>query len=165
MSRTILIKNNLCQDHSLLRNVLVCKNFNTMFCHHKRVLPLCAWQLVACNHLPTILVVGIDKHLPCAHVYHRFDGEHHAWNDEHALAFMTIMENLWIFMKFQSHTMSSEVANHTIMIFFCMFLDGMTYVANKTIGLGCFSSNLQTFLGDTHQLFLLGSGLAYDEHA
>ena len=45
-----------------------------------------------------------------------------------------------------------------------MLLDGMAYVAHKAVGLGSLHTYLQTLLGHTHKLLLLGSSLAYDKH-
>ena len=46
-----------------------------------------------------------------------------------------------------------------------MLLYGMTYVTHEAVWLGGLHAYLQALLGHAHQLLLLGSGLAHDEHA
>ena len=67
-------------------------------------------------------------------------------------------------MESIAHTVSAQVAHYAIVILVGMFLNGIANVANKAIGLGCLHAYLQTLLCHTHQLLLLRSGLANDEH-
>ena len=75
------------------------------------------------------------------------------------------MRHLRLLMELQSYAVSAEVADDAVMVFVGVLLDGVSYVAHEAIGLGCLHANLQTFLCHTHQLLLLWSGLADDEHA
>ena len=76
------------------------------------------------------------------------------------------MKDVWLFMHGQSDSMSAQIAHHAVAVFLCMLLNGMTDVANKTIGLGSLCTDVQTFFCDSYQLFLLWGCLsAYDEHA
>ena len=61
--------------------------------------------------------------------------------------------------------MPTQVAHHTIVISLAMLLDGIADVAHETPGLGSLHAYLEALLGHTHQLCLLGTGLADDEHA
>ena len=60
--------------------------------------------------------------------------------------------------------MAAQVANHAIAVFLSMFLDGMTYVADISLGLSGLQAYLQTFLGDPHLVLFLRSGLTYYKH-
>ena len=129
------------------------------------MLPLRARQLVARYYFPSVLVIGIYKHLPCAHVNHGFDGKHHARNEQHALSSTSKVRYLWLFMELQTHSMPAQVANHTVMVLIRVLRNGVSDVANKAIGLGCLCTNLQTFLCNAHQLFLFRCRFADDKHA
>ena len=135
-----------------------------MFCHHVGMLPLCRWQFVASNNLPAILVVGIYEYLPCAHVHHRLDGKHHTRHEQHTCATMSVVNDVWLFVEFQSYAMSAEVAHNAIVIFLGMLLDGMADVANKAEWLSRLGTKLHAFLSHTPLLFLLRSGFADDKH-
>ena len=74
------------------------------------------------------------------------------------------MHNLRLFVEFQSYAMTAKVCHDSIAILLTMLLDGMTDIAYETVRLCCLHTNFQTFLGNTHKLFLLGSCLTYDEH-
>ena len=52
-----------------------------MFGHEESMLPLCTGLFVACYDFPSVGIVGIDKHFPCAHVDHWLNGEHHAGDE------------------------------------------------------------------------------------
>ena len=107
-----------------------------MFCHHQRVFPLCAGLFVFTYHLPSVWIVGIYKHLPCAHVYHWLDGKYHAWHQQHACAAMSVVVHIGLLVEFQSHAMSGQIAHDAIAIRLTVLLDGVTYVAHKAVGLG-----------------------------
>ena len=77
---------------------------------------------------------------------------------------MSVVNDVWLFVEFQSYAMSAEVAYNAIVIFLGMLLDGMTDVANKAEWLSSLGTNIQAFLSHTHQLFLLRSGFADDKH-
>ena len=70
-----------------------------MFCHEEGVLPLCARQFIARDNFPSGLVVSIDKHLPRSHVDHRFDSKDHSRNEQHALAAITEVGHIGLFME------------------------------------------------------------------
>ena len=91
-----------------------------MLCHHQRMFPLCTWQLILRDDLPSVWVVLIDKHAPRPHVNHRFDGEHHARHKQHTRTAMPEMSHIGLLVELQSNAMSTEVTYHTIIIFLTM---------------------------------------------
>ena len=128
------------------------------------MLPLGTWLLILGDHLPAIGVVGIDKHLPCSHINHRLDGEHHAWYQQHARTLMTIMVHIGLLMELQTYPMPGKVSHHAVVILLAVLLDGVTDIAHKRIGLCHLHTYLQALLSHTHQLLFLRRGLADDEH-
>ena len=127
----------------------MCKNLHTGLGHDECMLPLSRWLLVASDNFPSVWVVGIDKHLPCTHVDHRLNGEHHTRYQKHACALVSIVQHLGLLVELKSHAMSAEIAHYTISIFLAMILDGMTDVAHKTVRL----SHLHTFATRTNCSF------------
>ena len=125
-----------------------------MFRHYECVFPLCTRFLVASDNFPSIFIVGINEHLPCTHVYHRLNGEHHARNKQHALSFVTDVHHIRLFMEFKSNSMSAQVAHNAVMILLRILLDCMSYVANEAVWFGSFSTHFKAFLCHTHQLLL-----------
>ena len=109
---------------------------------------------------------SMAEFLTGAHVDHWLDGEHHARNEQHASASMTIVKNLRLFMELATYAMTAKIANHTITILLAMLLDSMTDITNERVWLGNLHTDFQTFLGYANQLLLFRSSLAAnDEHA
>ena len=122
-------------DKRPLLTVLVCEDFQSVFRHYEGVLPLCGREFVLRHYRPFVLFV--HKHFVGAHVYHRFDGEHHARHEQHPCAFSAEVFHIGVFVKRQSHAVSAKVAHDGESILVCMALDGIAYVAHKSEGLGC----------------------------
>ena len=78
---------------------------------------------------------------------------------------MSEMQYLRLFVEFQSHTVSTQVSYHTVVVFLSMFLYCVTYISDERIRLCRFSSNFEAFLCHSHELLLLRSSLADNEHS
>ena len=128
------------------------------------MLPLGAGLLVFCYHLPTVWIVGIDKHAPSTHINHRLNGKHHAGHQQHARAAIAVVVDLGLLVELQANAVTCQVLHDAIAIFLAMLFDGMTDVAHKAPRLGGLHAYLQTLLGHTHQLLILGCRLANDKH-
>ena len=120
-----------------------------MFSHKESVFPLCARLLITGYHFPAILVIGINEHLPCSHIYHRLNSKHHARYNKHARAAVAKMQDLRLLMELKSHSVTTKITHDTIMIFLGMLLYRMSDIAYKAIWLSGLCSNLKTFLGNT----------------
>ena len=144
---------------------LIGEHLDAVVGHEERVLPLCAGLLVLGDDLPAVRVVGIDEDAPRAHVDHRLDGEDHAGHKEHTCAAMAVVVDLRIFVEGVADAVTGQVADNAVAVLLTVLLDGVANVADEAEGLGGLHAYLQALLGHTHQLFLLGCGLADDEHA
>ena len=65
------------------------QNLQSCLRHKESVLPLCGGQFVLSDDRPAI--GAVDKDFPRAHVDHRLNGEHHAWDEQHTCAFFAVV--------------------------------------------------------------------------
>ena len=77
---------------------------------------------------------------------------------------MTIVVYVGFLMEGVTNAMTCQVTHDTIAELLAVLLDSMAYVTHKTEGFGSLHANLQTFLGNPYQLFLLGRCLTYYKH-
>jgi len=143
----------------------MCEDLGPILGHYKRVLPLGARLQVSRDDFPAEGVIGIDKHPPCAHVDHGLDGEHHAWDKQHALLPLGKVANLGILVELEAHAMTREVAHHTVAMLVGIGFDGAADVVHITPGAGGLDADFQALLGHTDEPLLGRSGLTDDKHA
>ena len=81
------------------------QNLQSSLGHQKGVLPLGGGQFVLGDDGPPI--GAVDKDLPSAHVNHRLDGEHHARDEEHARAFLAVVQYFRVVVELDTHTVAA----------------------------------------------------------
>ena len=77
---------------------------------------------------------------------------------------MSIVNNIWLLVEFDTYTMPTEVTYNTIAILLGMLLYSMTDITYKGIRLSCFGTYLKAFLRYTYQTLLLRCCFSNDEH-
>ena len=107
--------------------------FQTCLGHKEGVFPLGRGQFILGDDRPA--VGAVDKDLPRAHIDHRLDGEHHAWDEQHSRALLAIMQHLGVVVELEAHTMAAGVAHHAEAVLVGVLLDGIADITDKTKGL------------------------------
>ena len=72
--------------------------------------PLGGGELVFGDDGPAVSTV--DEDLPSTHVNHRLNGENHAGDEEHARAFLAVVQHLGVVVELDTHTVAAEVAHN-----------------------------------------------------
>ena len=124
--------------------------------------PLGTWEFILRDDGP--VVIFVHKDAPVTHVDHRFDGEDHAWNQQHTATFLAIMHDVGVFMKCITHPMSTKVSHDGKTVLMGMLGNRISDVANKAVRMTGIYADLQTFLGHIHESLLLWRRLSYNKH-
>ena len=98
--------------------------------------PLRRRQFIFSHYRPSVFF--IYKNFPCTHINHRFDSENHTWNQQHTCSFSSIMQYIRLFMKLNTSSMSTQIANYRKSVLFSMFFYCISNISDKEKGCAAF---------------------------
>ena len=92
-------------------------------------------QLVILGYRRPLIWQDFDMAL--TRINHGFDGERHAFLKHHACARSTIVQDLWVVVKYFGDTVTAELPHDTVMVTFRVPLNGLTDIRARDVPVRC----------------------------
>lgn len=143
-------------------NGLVGNDFYAVFGDGNSIFPLSGKGTVFCVDSPAVFFILEEIFFPF--VYHRFDGEYHAGNQQHAGAFFADVAYIGFFVEVVADAVTADVMEDGIAMGINMFADDFADVTQMTPGFYFCQSKVNRFFCDFHQFFGFVADLTNAEH-